>query len=305
MIVRSIKPEEVAEFCMVGLDEEKAHDFKEKMLKAWEENRSYPEWCFVVEEDGLFIARTAFDIFPSEPRNLMVWALYVPEGEDYLGIGEKLFKEAINYFRDKEFKLLQYHLYGKDDSKFGQSRKLYLKSGFQIHQEKKNYLFTEEQLPELSGRLTYKSLRVVGEEKYINAIKRVTEKTLDTYDEKDVNELGAEEAARNSFYMLKDIDHNEEWWKLAYEHNGDFIGLIVPHKFNDRVGAINYIGVIPEKRGNGYVNDLLIIGTGILKDNGIEEIIADIDINNFPMENALKSVGYKFNQKELVLEIRF
>jgi hypothetical protein len=47
------------------------------------------------------------------------------------------------------------------------------------------------------------------------------------------------------------------------------------------------------------------MGTSILKSDGIKKIIADIDINNFPMENALKEMGYKFNEKELVLEIRF
>lgn len=305
MIVRSINPDEINEYCSLGLDEEKALKFKERMLKAWQEKRSYPEWCFVVEQDRRFIARVAFDIFPSEPFNLMVWGFYVSEECDYLKIGESLFCGAIKQFEEKGFRLIEHHLYGKDDNKFNENRELFLKSGFEIHQEKKNYMFTGGQLPELSGRLDFRALREVGEEEYIIAMKKVTEKTLDSYDEKDVKELGAEEAARTYFYGLKDIDFNEDWWKLAYEHNGDFAGLIVPHKFSQEYGAINYIGVEPEKRGKGYVKDLLIMGTSILKSNGIEKIIADIDINNFPMENALKEIGYKFNEKELVLEIRF
>lgn len=305
MIVRNINKEEVTEFCSLGLENDGAISFRDRILKAWEERRSYPEWCFVVEEDGRFLARVAFDIFPSEPKNLMVWALYVPEGEDYFKIGQELFKGAIEKFRDKGFRLIEHHLYGNDNSKFNQSRELFLSSGFKILQEKRSYLFTREQLPELSERLIFKSLREVGEEEFIKAVKIVTEKTLDSYDEMDVLELGAEEAARSYFYGLKDIAFNEDWWKLAYELNGDFAGLIVPQKFNDRVGAINYIGVDVQKRGNGYVKDLLIVGTSILRLDGIVEIIADIDINNFPMENGLKSVGYKLNKEELVLEIRF
>ena len=305
MIVRSINPNEINKFCSVGIDEEKALKFKERMLKAWEEKRSYPEWCFVVEQEGRFIARVAFDIFLSEPLNLMVWELYVPEGCDYLKIGESLLIGATKHFAGKGFNLIEYHLYGKDDNKFDENRELFLISGFEIQQEKKSYLFTEGHIPELSGRLIFKDLREVGEEKFIVAMEKVTEKTLDSYDEKDVKELGAEEAARTYFYGLKDIDFNEDWWKLAYEHNGEFAGLIVPHKFSEEFGAINYIGVEPEKRGNGYVRDLLIMGTSILKSNGIKKIIADIDINNFPMENALIKMGYKLNEKELVLEIRF
>lgn len=305
MIVRNIMPGELTEFCYLGFEEERARNFNERILKAWEEKRSYPEWCFVAEENGRLAAKVAFDIFPSEPGNLMVWGLYVPEGENYIKTGAQLFKAAAEQFKYKGFKLIEHHLYGKGDRNFNNLRDLFLESGFKIMQEKKNFLFTGGELPLLSGKLTFKSLKEVGEEEYISAIRRVTEKTLDTYDEKEVQELGEEEAARSNFYGLKDIDFNDDWWKLAYEENGDLAGLIVPHKFDAKVGAINYIGVVPEKRGNGYVRDLLIEGTGILMKNGIEEIIADIDTNNFPMENGLKLTGYRMNQKELVLEIRF
>lgn len=305
MIVRSISFDEINEFCRIGRGEEDARKFKEKMVKALDEKRSYLEWCFVVEDGGKFISRLAFDILPSEPLNLMVWGFYVPEGQNYLNIGEKLFKGAIEQFKCRGIKLIEYHLYGNEDKKFNEQRDLLLTAGFEIQQEKKNYQFAEGKLPELSGRLQYKSLSEVGELECINVIKRVTEKTLDTYDKKDVKEFGAEEAARKYFYGLKDIDFNEDWWKLAYENNGDIAGLIIPHRFSMEYGAINYIGVVPEKRGRGYVKDLLIIGTSILKEDGIKKIIADIDINNFPMENALKSVGYELKKKELVLEIRF
>lgn len=305
MILRNINPSEIDEFCHLGLDEEMARNFQEKILKAWEEKRSYPEWCFVTEENGKFTSRVAFDIFPSEPRNLMVWGLYVPEGEYYIERGTRLFKAAAEKFKSQGFKLIEHHLYGKNDKKFEMLRELFLESGFKVMQEKKNFLFTDGELPPLSGRLTFKSLREVGEEKYINAIMKVTENTLDTYDQMEVREMGAGEAAKSNFYGLKDIDYNEDWWKLAYEKGGDLAGLIIPHKFSEKVGAINYIGVVPEKRGNGYVMDLLAMGTSILKNNGIEEIIADIDINNFPMENALRRAGYRLNQMELVFEIRF
>jgi len=61
------------------------------------------------------------------------------------------------------------------------------------------------------------------------------------------------------------------------------------------VGAINYIGVVPEKRGQGFIEELLIEGTNILIDDNIKEVIADIDSNNFPLEKALFKLNYELD----------
>ena len=302
MKARCIAPEEINEFCSVGLGREDAVAFKTKLAKAWEEKRSSPKWCFVVEEDGRFIARVTFDIFPSEPRNLMVWRYYVQEGEGCLDTGVYLFKSAIEALSGKGLRLIEYHLYGSGDKRFQDQRDLFLGAGFEVRQEKKNFRFTEDRLIELSDRLVFKTLEEVGEEAFVHAIERVTEGTLDSYDEKDVCTMGKTKAAKFYFDGLKDIECNSAWWKLAYEYNQGFVGLIVPQKFTSKLGAINYIGVAPEKRGRGYVKDLLAMGTSTLKSAGIGEIIADIDIHNYPMENALIALGYRFNKNELVLE---
>jgi len=49
------------------------------------------------------------------------------------------------------------------------------------------------------------------------------------------------------------------------------IGLIIPQCFNEKEGVINYIGVLPEYRGNGYGLNLLSEGTRILTENGIKK----------------------------------
>ena len=301
MKVRCISPDELNEFCGLGLGDEEARLFRTRLLRSWEEKRSYPEWCFVLEEQGGFIGRVAFDVFPSEPLNLMVWRYYIPEGDGFLEKGAELFRGAIEALAGKGLRSIEYHLYGTGDKKFDDARDLFLGAGFEIRQQKKNYKFTEGKLGEMTDRLVFKALAEVGEEAFINAIERVTKGTLDAYDEKDFRTMGSHEAARNYYYGLRDIQLNEEWWKLAYEQKGDFVGLIVPQRFNEKLGAINYIGVEPDKRGRGYVMDLLLMGTATLKNDGVENIIADIDINNSPMENALTTAGYRFNKKELVL----
>lgn len=30
------------------------------------------------------------------------------------------------------------------------------------------------------------------------------------------------------YELLKEIDFNQDWWKLAYDLNDEFVGLVVP-----------------------------------------------------------------------------
>jgi hypothetical protein len=50
--------------------------------------------------------------------------------------------------------------------------------------------------------------------------------------------------------------------------------------FGSKQAAINYIGIVPKKRGNGYVNYLIVAGIRILNENTIKKVIADIDVKN-------------------------
>ncbi|MCK4259982.1 MAG: GNAT family N-acetyltransferase [Halanaerobiales bacterium] len=120
----------------------------------------------------------------------------------------------------------------------------------------------------------------------------MTRDTLDKEDQLSIKSLGEEETATKYFAILKDIDYRVDYWKLGYIEDS-LVELIVPQKFNEEVGAINYIGVVPETRGNGYVVDLLQKGTEILFNDGVKKIIADIDKENFPMENVLIKIGFK------------
>ncbi|MDR3208064.1 MAG: GNAT family N-acetyltransferase [Oscillospiraceae bacterium] len=116
----------------------------------------------------------------------------------------------------------------------------------------------------------------------------------------DAAALGADEAARIYVDGLKTLHYDSDWWRLAYQGD-DLVGLIVPQRLGDTVGAINYIGVLPERRGRGHVNALLAEGTRVLTEHGVKKIYADIDTANEPMARALEGMGYVFQTAEVVL----
>ncbi len=90
---------------------------------------------------------------------------------------------------------------------------------------------------------------------------------------------------------------------MAYNSKGEFAGLIVPQKFSKDRGAINYIGVTPAQREKGYVNDLLWEGSRLMIEDGIQNLVADIDVQNHPLEKALELLGYQYKRSQVVLRL--
>lgn len=87
------------------------------------------------------------------------------------------------------------------------------------------------------------------------------------------------------------------------QYKGEFVGLVVSQKFSEDRGSINYIGVTPAQRGKGYVNDLLCEGSRLMIEDGIHNLIADIDIQNYPLEKALELLGYQYKRSQVVLKL--
>ena len=61
---------------------------------------------------------------------------------------------------------------------------------------------------------------------------------------------------------------------------------------NPTSAVINFIGVVPEHRGRGYVDDLLAEGTATLHAAGAERARADTDTRNLPVAAAFGRAGY-------------
>ena len=88
------------------------------------------------------------------------------------------------------------------------------------------------------------------------------------------------------------------WWQLAYTQAGQLVGYVQPVLFQgNRKGNLGeatlyYIGVVPEQRGHGYVNDLLAKAVAIRQMIGVWQIYCDTDCQNFPMINAFERAGF-------------
>lgn len=268
-----------------------------KVLALIKKGATKLEWCFVIEDNNNFWGRIVYGVMDEQLIILDISFTY-----DNRGSQNELLKTSLKKMKSNGFNEVQCHLYS-DRTNFQKYVNMLTENAFKITQEKKSFVWQEDGFNKLSKKLIFKSLSEVTFDEYIDVIEKVTEGTLDKDDLDCVRKFGSRKAAINYFNILKDIDFNAEWWKLAYTYSDELVGLVVPQKFDERVGAINYIGVLQEKRGNGYVKDLLIEGIRILNENGIKKIIGDIDVSNYPLEKALNNLDFKVDCRMLVLKL--
>ncbi|MFE7751124.1 hypothetical protein [Streptomyces sp. NPDC057428] len=76
-------------------------------------------------------------------------------------------------------------------------------------------------------------------------------------------------------------------------------GLAVPSAtpYNRNVG---YLGVVPEFRGRGYVDDVLAEITRVQVESGAELITATTDTGNAPMAAAFSRAGYRTTEIRMI-----
>lgn len=300
MSIRPIHCCELNAFASFSDEPQRNSEFLAYLTQMWDKGYIRPEQCFVAEETGEFIGRIVYWALPSQDNFFMVDFLEVKENANYLEVGAQLLQESLALLHLPAHTLILYTLdtpYPKSTSSPSKSASVRIqlleRLGFSLMRE--TYRFELQALPtkiQLSERLIFRSLDDVGEDVFINTMICVSSNSLDRTIQQEMEELGAVRYARRHFKTMKAYKYKSTWWQLAYTPDGTVAGLIMPAQ-NDGGPIIGYIGVVPEQRGQGYVNDLLAQGTFTLLADGAARVRADTDVNNTPMVDAFERVGYK------------
>ncbi|WP_052422807.1 GNAT family N-acetyltransferase [Nonomuraea candida] len=141
-------------------------------------------------------------------------------------------------------------------------------------------------LPPDPGRLTYRPARRMSPAEVIDVLVRVSEGSLDHDTRVEVATSGAEKEARWMYDDLMSRKGKPDWFVIAHLDE-EPVGLVAPDD-----NSIAYIGVVPEHRGKGYVDDLLARGTRTLAEAGVQRVVAATDVANVPTADAFLRAGY-------------
>ncbi|MFH9751154.1 GNAT family N-acetyltransferase [Streptomyces griseus] len=146
-------------------------------------------------------------------------------------------------------------------------------------------------VPGDSGRLVFRP--VTGREDLLALMTPVMEGTLDAHGQEDLaSGLDARAAAEKHYdEELAGYSTPMAWWRIAELPTGEPVGFVIPAR-NNYHPIIAYIGVLPARRGHGYIDDLLAEGTRVLAAEGVDRIRAATDLGNVPMAKSFDRLGY-------------
>jgi RimJ/RimL family protein N-acetyltransferase/predicted N-acetyltransferase YhbS len=261
-----------------------------------------PEWCFVAEESREEpLGRVAFWTLPGMEEPFALVLLDVPWDGDYMGVGTYLLGVVLDKARALGAGEIEHVV---DDPPMRpqfqhhpeQRVELLENVGFAFRRETGRFEWRGGESPAVPGRLSFRTLEEVGEDVFVEAMRMVSEGTLDREIQGERERLGAQKAAREFFEDARRVEHDPAWWRLAYTPEEELVGLMMPAEPPGFL-TIFYVGVVPGMRGQGYVNDLLAAGTTTLlevrrRDGNEKPLRADTDVANGPMAAAFERAGW-------------
>lgn len=253
-------------------------------------------WCHAFEYEQQMVGRMVYSAYDKE---LEVSSVLMNEPDRHAFSDNLMASKAL--MSGQGFDQITYHLYD-NRPQFDAYFTAFKQAGYAVTQCKKSFVYNaSEQSAEAPKRLSFKALTQVSEDDFALVFEAVTVGTLDRDDQDCVIAFGSREAAARYINQLKEIDFTEDWWRLAYDGE-TCVGLVVAQRFSESEGAINYLGVLPEHRGKGYSEDLILEALRLMAAGGIEEIIADIDEDNHPLDRLLTALNFEMNSSMYVLK---
>jgi RimJ/RimL family protein N-acetyltransferase len=254
------------------------------------------EWTWVVEEDGTILALAIWWGRDVDEHPYSIDGLYYVGHSDPVPVWTALIEHAIAT-RPAGFEPPEYHFFldadWQDDpevvAELEPRARAAAAAGLTAVTDRLRYEWRPEYgLPKRSTRLRFEP---ADDEAFVDVFARVSHRSLDAATAREVARLGAEGAARADLESYKSMQGERSWWRLAYAGD-DLVGFAMPSA-NAGGPVVGYVGVVPEQRGHGYVDDLLAEITHVLAETGAERIRADTDFGNVPMAKSFERQGYR------------
>lgn len=298
--IRPIQTDELSTFIATATDSKHVGEIRQYVDGLLANGAIRTDWCYFAERDGHPIGRGAFYTLPNCDHPSALVLLDLPwQSEAASDVGTALLQEMLSIACSLGADQLEYVIdtpVQRPQWQVHPDRRASLveQHGFRMIRKTVRFeLERGEARHQLSADhdVQFRSMTDVGENAFIDTIRRVSAASLDQQIRAQREKLGKEDDAREHFKDLTTLEYDPTWWEVAYTPDDDLVGVTVPIE-NPTSAAIGYIGVVPEMRGQGYVDTLLARGTATLVESGAERIIADTDVGNIPMANAFRRAGY-------------
>jgi RimJ/RimL family protein N-acetyltransferase len=277
-----------------------------------------PEWTWVAQRGDRVVARAAWWARPDDTHPYVVDWFDLGPDRDRVAIGARLLAQAheSGAVRTTEGSRAPLHLFlppdGRDQPAIrtaaGERIAAAEQAGLRQFVERLRLEWDRSAgVPAPSGRLRFDPVDPVDpldpaadNGALLELLERINVGTLDAHARQDLDRHGPAVAARIQLDDMASMPAPRSWWRTASTGEGELVGLVMPSR-NWQFPVIGYVGVVPEQRGRGYVDDLLAEGTAVLAAEGAEVIRADTDVGNAPMAASFARSGYRVVGRRIVM----
>jgi RimJ/RimL family protein N-acetyltransferase len=261
----------------------------------WEAGSYRPEWTWLALVGGRPVARALWWGWPDGERPVLLEVLDLPGTPDRVEVGAALARAGFAELMSPDDRLatLSVPRDWRDRPVVADTVAALERAGLRLLVERLSLLWSAgAPVPGPSGRLAFRPVDDVGTEALVEVLARVAEGTLDAHTARRVQRVGAERAAGEQLKEMAAYPAPRSWWRLAYTPAGEVVGTVLPSRSGAAQHIVGFLGVVPQHRGRGYVDDLLGECTRLLTAEGAEQIGANTDVANAPMAAAFRRAGY-------------
>jgi len=278
-------------------------DYSDQVRSLWDSGASRSEWCFILEEDGAPIGRIGLGVSPtvSDPvwlgslpsDELFVFGLHLPWEDSAVSTGSLLIRDALTGIASQIPETLELRVNNSIHPHARERVRLAGALGMDLFQEKIGFTWEDNGEPILPGdRLTFRSIDQSGIDAYRAVMAPCGDGTLDRNDRYYWHGCGPDNWAAQMTEYLGPED--APMWLTGF-HEDVPVGYVAVSAVDDWGSTIVHVGVLPEHRGHGYIQDLLMAGMASARRRGIVTMLSDVDVLNAPMRHAMIRAGQAEN----------
>nr|WP_230081379.1 MULTISPECIES: GNAT family N-acetyltransferase [Aeromicrobium] len=114
-----------------------------------------------------------------------------------------------------------------------------------------------------------------------------------------VAEQGVDALADDDLQFYLSLPGSRDAWRIATLADGTTVGFTIATR-TAYDASISYLGVLPEHRGRGFVDELLAQMVHLHHDDGEQRIVGTTDAANAPMAAAFGRAGFETTRVRIV-----
>jgi RimJ/RimL family protein N-acetyltransferase len=267
----------------------------DRYLAELAEHMYRPEWTWIAEHDGQVVGRALWWGPKASPHPIALDCLDVdPAVGDRAAVAAELIRAGLVGFPEPVQYAIKVAGGWRDDPTTSAAvewrRAAARAAGLTQEVERLQFEWVPaDGVPTAAGGLRFAG---ASDEEFLAVFKRIAEGSLDAQARANLAAKGADATARDEMDFYLRAPGKREWWRIAYTPEGEVAGMAIPSATPYNVN-IGYLGVVPEFRGRGYVDELLAEITRFHAVNGESRITATTDMGNAPMAAAFRRAGYR------------